>query len=286
MFRETQREKHQLLYLLTLASVWTAFGVFFGTQSYIRSTFAGRPASLSGHIISWILCGYSWGLLTIPIVRFVNRFSLKRLGSTRFILVQLAAAFLFALTQLGIYLVLSTLLIRTSSQGLWNYYTSLVVNELQSGILVYFSIVAAATIYDRFFRSAPIEKNAPPAEPVDTAPANGSNGAFARRLSVKDNGRIVLVETDRIHWIESYGNYVFLHTPQRKFIYRETMAAMEKKLDPERFIRIRRSTIVNVDQIKELHPADNGEFEIVLLDDNVLASTRRYRKNLEPVLKS
>ena len=113
---------------------------------------------------------------------------------------------------------------------------------------------------------------------------NVTNG-FLRRVPVKENGKIVLVDADRIDWVESFGNYIFLHTADRKFIHRETVAAMEKKLDPHEFVRIRRSTIVRIDRIKELHPGDNGEFEVVLEGGTVLFSTRRYRKNLESVLK-
>ena len=92
------------------------------------------------------------------------------------------------------------------------------------------------------------------------------------------------VDTDSVDWVESYGNYVLIHTPDRRYIYRETMAAMEKKLDPAAFVRIRRSTMVRIDRIKELRPVLNGEFDVVLKNDKVLTSTRRYRKNLQPIV--
>jgi len=117
------------------------------------------------------------------------------------------------------------------------------------------------------------------------SPANGHLKAFLRRISVKENGRIILVDTDQINWIESYGNYLFLHTTNGKLIYRETMTAMEKKLDPAEFVRIRRSAIVRIDSIREFHPIDNGEFEVVLENGSVLSSTRRYKNNLQSILK-
>jgi DNA-binding LytR/AlgR family response regulator len=63
------------------------------------------------------------------------------------------------------------------------------------------------------------------------------------------------------------------------------MTAMEKKLDPAEFVRIRRSAIVRIDSIREFYPIDNGEFEVVLENGSVLSSTRRYKNNLQSILK-
>lgn len=277
--------------MLLIVSVWTAFGLFFGTQNYIRDTYAGRPASLPGYIIGWIFCGYSWGILTVPVLRFVRRFSLERIGWQKLIAVHMPAAAVFSLFQLGIYLFIAGVIFRASGRGLWEFYKFLLANELQSSVLVYVAIVAAITIYDRFFST---DAKAVGASPFSVAEhtGNGHNGPsrqanrFLKRIPVKENGRIVLVDTDHIDWIESYGNYLFLHTPERKFIHRETMAGLEKKLDPGEFLRIRRSAIVRVDRIREFHPIDNGEFEVLLQNGTMLSSTRRYKKNLELIIKS
>lgn len=280
MLSKTKLDRQKLLLLL---AVWTAFGVFFGTQNYIRDLYFGKPAFLPGYIISWILCGYSWGILTLPVLWFAGRFSLKTLKWTRFLLVHIPASAFFALVQLGIYLVIASLLFSHGDRSPWEFYKSLFVNEFQSSVLVYFAILSAATVHERFFKTdAPANL---PEHNNGASVSSDSNGAV-RRIPIKENGRIVLVDAADISWIESYGNYVFIHTCERRFIYRETVAAMEKKLDADQFVRIRRSTIVKIDQIKELHPTSNGEFEIVLLDGKSLAATRRYRKNLERVLKS
>lgn len=284
-------DRNRIKYLLLIVSVWTAFGLFFGTQNYIRDTYAGRPASLPGYILGWIFCGYSWGILTVPVLRFVRRFSLERIGWQKLIAVHMPAAAVFSLFQLGIYLFIAGVIFRASGRGLWEFYKFLLANELQSSVLVYVAIVAAITIYDRFFST---DAKAVGASPFSVAEhtGNGHNGPsrqanrFLKRIPVKENGRIVLVDTDHIDWIESYGNYLFLHTPERKFIHRETMAGLEKKLDPGEFLRIRRSAIVRVDRIREFHPIDNGEFEVLLQNGTMLSSTRRYKKNLELIIKS
>ena len=291
IFPQTRREKSKVTYLLLIAAVWTAFGLFFGTQNYIRDTYAGRPASLPGYIIGWIFCGYSWGLLTIPVLSFIRRFSLLRLGWTRFVLMQLPSAVIFSLAQLAIYLFIAGVLVREARNGLWPFYKFLLANELQSSILVYISIVAAVTIYDRVFIGDPIPIKTPAPEASaqngdGQAESNGHADGFLKRIPVKDNGRIVLVDAEQLERIESYGNYLFLYTAAGRFIHRETMSAMEKKLDSAEFVRIRRSAIVRIDRIRELRPIDNGEFEVVLGNGVVLSSTRRYKKNLESILKS
>lgn len=292
IFPNANVERSKVRYLLIIVAVWTSFGLFFGTQNYIRDAYAGRPASLPGYIIGWIFCGYSWGILTIPVLRFIRRFSLSKLGWTKFTLIQLPSAFVFSLAQLGIYLFIAGVLFKASGRGLWEFYKFLLANELQSSVLVYVAIVAAVSVYDRFFRAGtgPIPGTSLRPTPEQNGNghkrSNGDSNRFLKRLSVKEGGRIILVETNQINWIESYGNYLFLHTSDRKLILRETMAAMENKLDPNEFVRIRRSAIVKVDRIREFHPVDNGEFEVVLENGTVLSSTRRYKKNLESILKA
>ncbi len=107
--------------------------------------------------------------------------------------------------------------------------------------------------------------------------------AYLQRITVKANGRIRFLEVEKIDWISSLGNYIEIHSGHGKFILRETMDGIEKKLDPNDFLRIRRSKIIKISQIKELQPLFNGEFTIVLLDGTALTSSRRYRKNLEAV---
>jgi two-component system LytT family response regulator len=64
------------------------------------------------------------------------------------------------------------------------------------------------------------------------------------------------------------------------------MDGIEKKLNPQKFLRLRRSAIVRIEQIKELQPLFNGEFEVVLKNGTRLTSSRRYRKNLDALLKT
>lgn len=89
---------------------------------------------------------------------------------------------------------------------------------------------------------------------------------YSERLAVKNNGHIVFVSVNEIDLITSEGNYVKILTKKQSYLFRQTMNAMEKRLDPNCFLRVRRSTIVRIKLIKELHPLFNGEFEVVLVE--------------------
>lgn len=101
------------------------------------------------------------------------------------------------------------------------------------------------------------------------------------RILVKTAQRIYFVRTDEIDWIEAAGNYVRLHVGGARHLLRQTMSALEDQLDPNRFLRIHRSTIVNVDRVKELNRMFNGEYEVRLHDGTKLTLSRGYRSQLD-----
>jgi len=106
------------------------------------------------------------------------------------------------------------------------------------------------------------------------------------RLVVKSKGRIFFLPVAEIDWIESADNYVSLHAGRETHLIRETLTSLENKLNPEEFLRIRHSAIVNVKRIRELRPLFKGEYEIVLQNGTKLTSSRRYRQRIEELLSS
>ena len=105
------------------------------------------------------------------------------------------------------------------------------------------------------------------------------------RIAIKEAGRIIFLNTAEIDWVEAQGNYLKLHAGRDTHLLRETMDGIEAKLDTAAFVRIRRSTLVRVERIKELQPLFNGEYTVILQDGTRLSSSRRYRKNLDLLLK-
>ncbi len=103
----------------------------------------------------------------------------------------------------------------------------------------------------------------------------------AERLLVKSAGRIAFIDSGEIDWIEASGNYMRIHVGDETHLMRQTMSQMADKLDPARFARIHRSTIVNLDRVKELLPSKKGEFEVLLQNGARLVLSRKYRPLLE-----
>jgi two-component system, LytTR family, response regulator len=101
------------------------------------------------------------------------------------------------------------------------------------------------------------------------------------RLVVKSGGRLFFLRMDEIDWIEAAGNYVRLHVGNTSHLLRETMNAIEGRLDPEKFFRIHRSRIVNMERIQEMQPWLNGEYAVVLRTGTRLTLSRGYREKLQ-----
>lgn len=107
-----------------------------------------------------------------------------------------------------------------------------------------------------------------------------SEKKYLERLVVKSVGRVFFLKVDEIDWIEAAGNYVKLHAGREAHMIRETMNGIEAKLDPDKFLRIHRSTVVHIDRIKELHPMFSGDYAVILRNGTELALSRNYRERL------
>src|SRR5260370_41849591 len=103
----------------------------------------------------------------------------------------------------------------------------------------------------------------------------------AERLAVKSGGRVVFVKINDIDWIEAAHNYVELHVGKESHLLRETLNAIEARLSPEKFARISRSVIVNIERIKELEPLFHGEYSVTLQNGTRVTLSRRYRDKLQ-----
>lgn len=103
---------------------------------------------------------------------------------------------------------------------------------------------------------------------------------YLDRLVVKSVGRIFFLKTNEVDWIEAAGNYAKLHVGRESHLIRETMNGLESKLNPDIFLRIHRSTLVNIDRIKELHPLFSGDYTVMLKNGIELTLSRNYRDRL------
>lgn len=108
----------------------------------------------------------------------------------------------------------------------------------------------------------------PPAKPLE-------------RLAVKTSGRVIFVKLEDIDYIEAAHNYVELHVQKQSHLLRETLNSIEARLPADRFVRISRSVIVNIDRVKELQPLFYGEYTLTLHNGARLTLSRRYRDKLQ-----
>lgn len=144
---------------------------------------------------------------------------------------------------------------------------------------------------ERFARALRRAKNEILTERTKRATADGNTAgtsaqALPERFVVKSEGRILFFTTDEIDWIEAASNYVKIYSNGKGHLVRHTMNEMEKKLNPELFLRIHRSIIVNVKKIRGVQPCNSGEFIVTLTSGKELPSSRGYRDNVGSLLKS
>ena len=121
------------------------------------------------------------------------------------------------------------------------------------------------------------------AEMTSQLPAAGPKAETSKpleRLAVKSEGRIKILKTSEIWSIEAAHNYVEIHQDKQSHLLRENIGAIEKRLPADKFVRISRSVIVNVDRVKELEPMFHGEYALTLQNGKKLTLSRRYRSKL------
>jgi len=100
---------------------------------------------------------------------------------------------------------------------------------------------------------------------------------YADRLLVKSEGRVTVVQVEDVDWIEAADNYARVHTARGRYLVREPIKSLERKLDPRHFARVHRSAIVNLARVRELQPMFGGEYVIILSTGTKIALSRGYR---------
>jgi two-component system LytT family response regulator len=112
----------------------------------------------------------------------------------------------------------------------------------------------------------------------------GAEQSRFRRLAVRNNGQVLFLAPEEIEWIEAAGNYVRLNANGESHLLRETMSGVESKLPRERFLRIHRSALVNLEAVRELLPGPTGDFVVALKSGKRLPLSRGCRDRLEEAL--
>ena len=124
----------------------------------------------------------------------------------------------------------------------------------------------------------------PPSDADNRKPERAAQKEPIDRVAIKSSGRIYFLKIEEIDWVESAGDYLSLHSGSQTHLIRETMGNFQAKLDPRKFLRIHRSTIVNIERIKDIQPLFKGEYVLTLTSGKRLKSSRGYRHELQSLL--
>lgn len=108
---------------------------------------------------------------------------------------------------------------------------------------------------------------------------------FAERFVVRRGRRLFFVRVPDVEWLEADGNYVRLHVGGGSHLVRDTLGGVEARLDPDRFVRVHRSAIVNLDRVASLEPYAHGEYVVAMRDGTKLTSSRTYSARLRALLR-
>jgi len=108
---------------------------------------------------------------------------------------------------------------------------------------------------------------------------------YATRMVFKSRGRVLFLSIEDIRWFEAEENYVRIHTASESHLLRETIGRLESRLDPRSFIRIHRSSIVNLQYVKEVKREANGDATVVLTGGEKIALSRSYRSRIQRLVK-
>ncbi len=114
--------------------------------------------------------------------------------------------------------------------------------------------------------------------------SSAGNSAYSSRIVFKSRGRILFLPVSSIRWIGAEENYVRICTESETHLLRETMARLEEKLDPHMFLRVHRSSIVNLQFVKEVRTEHDGEAAVVLVNGQKIAMSRSYRSRIHDLM--
>jgi len=123
-----------------------------------------------------------------------------------------------------------------------------------------------------------------PSEMDDIKPGRATQKGPIDRVVIKSGGRVYFLKTEAIDWVEGAGDYLSLHSGSQTHLIRETMGNFHARLDSQKFLRIHRSTIVNIERIKDIRPLYKGEYVITLTSGISLKASRGYRHELQSLL--
>lgn len=271
-----RQQGHRLRYLEI-----TFFAVFLIANAVVNSlTAISNLARLGDFISPWK--PFSWEFTSIiaiacliPAIDWFNRcYPLTRQSWKWLLPLHAAATVPFSIIHVAVMVGLRKLIYVAaglhydfgSPLGNWLY-------EYRKDVVTYAIILAVVFAFDLYRRT----RNTLAAS---SAPENDKAAAAPERLVARKFGREFIVNLTDVDHIQANGNYVTLYAGDSAYPLRESLASLERRLDPKRFARVHRSHLVNIERVREIRPWDNGDYRIVLETGTEVKLSRRYRSRL------
>ncbi len=242
----------------------------------------GRPMALSQALLQEATSHAMWAVLLFPIYWLHRRYSIQHapINIVVHLVATIPVSLAHVLGMVGLRYAVAALL------GLsyrYDFTLDHLVYEYRKDLMTYLIFSAAYVALGLLF--ARLDEKRQPA-PTAVADAAGSETAAPRpapltRFAVRKRDREVLISADEIGWIEAAGNYAILHVGGEKHEIRSSLARLESELDPASFVRVHKSAIVNLAQVREVEPWISGDWRLRLQDGTQVPLSRRYRARFE-----
>ena len=249
---------------------WLTFLLVLEPDNIVRTLRAGHQLDWSEEIVR-ILGASLLGCAVTPILlEQVRRFPVEGVHWGRRAILQIAGCGAVATVLIALSCVLAGWFLRSEHRPMG---TALGQEMISNGLLLAFTVAAFVAILHAI-RLVRQTQTAP--HPETVASGNGF-------IPVKTRGRLTLVDIEEIDWIEAQGNYLAVHTGGAVHLVRESLARMETRLDPSRFVRVHRGVIVAVDRVRSITPVAAGDANLILKNGATLRASRTYRDRLDAV---
>jgi DNA-binding LytR/AlgR family response regulator len=263
-------------------------GVATGVQAYIVGSGIGQPVRLGPAVELRSLGALIWVLIGTGVVRAARRWPLRGSSIGRALVIHACGAIVAGL---ALNLILHTIWRATGGHvlpgiGFWHGVGLDAFQNVHYNALVYAIVVAVVTWLDRTRAAAPLPASS--ASPEQRAPKAAAepphrlslSTTYATRLSVRRRGALVVVPVDEIDWVEGADDYSCLHVRDRRLLSDDRLHALERSLDPARFVRVHRSALVNLTRVREVVEHKWGDALAVLQDGTRVKVSRTRRGEL------
>jgi hypothetical protein len=246
---------------------WVAFLLVLEPDNVVRAIHAGYALSVDHELVR-ILGASSIGAAATPLVLHMTR-SHPLQGAERW---RNALWHLLTIGGLAIGLIVTSCF--AAAWGFGHRLLPTFSEVLQEFVSNFTLLLFALSCLTAIAHATRAERGSSP------SPASPAKAKPLRRVLVASRGIREWVAIADVDWVESQGNYVSVHVGARTHWVRQTLCALEAQLDPARFARIHRRTIVALDRISQIAAEGNGDASIRLMDGTTLRASRKYRKGL------